>query len=84
MLVQYLKQAAYMHYGLTILDLRKLAYEFSKINKARYPKKWDDESIAGEGWTRLFRNAIPQTATQTPSKEGKKKKKNIYTSYASK
>lgn len=61
MLVQYLKQAAYMHYGLTILDLRKLAYEFAKINKARCPKKWDDESIAGEGWTSLFRQRHSST-----------------------
>lgn len=54
LLVEYIKQSAYMHYGLIVLDLRKLACEFAKENHVKYPIKWDKDKLSGEGWTRLF------------------------------
>lgn len=55
-LVDYMKQCAFLHYGLTVFNLRKLAYQFAKENKIKYPSKWDDEQLAGEGWARWFRS----------------------------
>lgn len=55
-LVAYMKQCAFLHYGLTVFNLRKLAYQFAKENKIKYPLKWDDEQLGGEGWARWFRS----------------------------
>lgn len=54
-LVDYVKQCAFLHYGLTLFNLRKLAYQFAKENKIKHPSKWDDEQLGGEGWARWFR-----------------------------
>lgn len=31
-----------MQYGLAILQVRKLAYEYAKTIKCKYPPKWDE------------------------------------------
>jgi len=42
-------------YGLTVEDLRRLAFQYAEKNNVKYPTSWDTEKIAGEKWYRLFR-----------------------------
>lgn len=39
LLVFYLKQDAHLHYVLTLLEPRILAYQFAKVNNKEYPDK---------------------------------------------
>lgn len=55
MLVNYIKEAAILQFGLTLKEVKKLAYQFAKANQIKYPTKWDSDKMAGEYWLRLFR-----------------------------
>jgi hypothetical protein len=46
-LVDYILQASKYHYGLTINDVRSLAYEYASANKKNIPSNWEQEKIAG-------------------------------------
>lgn len=54
-LTEYIKHSARLHYGLTTKGIRELAYKYAKLNGKIYPKEWDKEQTAGEGWLRCFR-----------------------------
>lgn len=54
-LILYVQTAARMHYGLTLKQLKQLAYEYAKANGKKYPEKWDKERAAGDGWAKGFR-----------------------------
>lgn len=56
MLVEYIKDAANLQFGLTLKDVKVLAYQFAKANKIKYPSTWDSKQMAGDYWLRLFRN----------------------------
>lgn len=56
MLASYLKVAAKLHHGLSTIESRELAYQFALRNKKTYPRKWDEEHIAGYDWFRGFMN----------------------------
>lgn len=51
----YIMKCSKMHYGLTIVQVRKLAYEFAKANRLRYPSNWDHNQMAGKDWVESFR-----------------------------
>lgn len=53
-LVNYLKVASRLHYGLTKRDTRILAYQFARENKQSITEKWNNEGIAGKEWLRGF------------------------------
>ncbi|KAJ8952468.1 hypothetical protein NQ314_007545 [Rhamnusium bicolor] len=55
-LVNYIKMAAKMHYGLNLASVKKLAYEYAITNKKKYPSQWDEKKEAGDNWLRCFRN----------------------------
>lgn len=55
LLVEYIKDAAILQFGLTLKDVRSLAYRFAKANKLKYPSKWDTEKLAGVNWLHGFR-----------------------------
>lgn len=55
MLVEYIKDAATLQYGLTLRTVRELAYQFAASNNKSYPAQWDQDKMAGEFWLRLFR-----------------------------
>lgn len=55
-LVNYLKTAARMHYGLSLANVKKLAYEYAMQNKKKYPTQWDEKKEAGDNWLRGFRS----------------------------
>lgn len=53
-LVDYLKYAASVHYGLTIYQTRKLAFEYASALGKNVPM-WTENKIAGISWYRMFR-----------------------------
>jgi hypothetical protein len=53
-LLKYIKQAARMHYGMSKLDVHKLAYQYAVANKLKYPHQWDKNKLAGGEWMREF------------------------------
>lgn len=55
LLLEYLITAAKWNYGLTVTEVRKLAYEYAKENSKKYPASWDHEKIAGRQWFRDFK-----------------------------
>lgn len=62
----YLLTASSMHYGLTKQDLKKLAYQFAKSNKKKYPASWDVNCQAGEQWLVDFRKRNQELSLRTP------------------
>ena len=64
-LVQYLKQAAYLHYGLTTYQTRKLAYDYAQSNQKVVPQ-WEENKIAGDSWLRMFRLRHPELSLRKP------------------
>lgn len=50
----YLVTAARLHYGLTRVEVRKLAYQFASAKEKRYPDIWNERKIAGKEWLRQF------------------------------
>ena len=48
-------EASSIYYGLTLLDLRKLAFEFADANRIPMPQSWENNKVAGEEWLVNFR-----------------------------
>lgn len=55
LLVDYLTQAANMHYGLTKKQVMTLAYGFAKANNKKIDPSWEANKCAGKQWLRDFR-----------------------------
>lgn len=55
LLTDYLIKCSKMHYGLSMIQTRKLAYEYAKEMKNHYPPSWDEKGMAGEDWLLGFR-----------------------------
>ncbi|KAG5861528.1 hypothetical protein JTB14_008829 [Gonioctena quinquepunctata] len=55
-----------MHYGLTIVLVRKLAYEFAKAKQLRYPLTWDLNRMAGKEWLDSFRRRNVNLSLRKP------------------
>ncbi|XP_046659128.1 jerky protein homolog-like isoform X1 [Homalodisca vitripennis] len=49
-LVQYLLQCSKMHYGLSRTEVKKLAFDYAKLNGKTYPPTWNRDSKAGDQW----------------------------------
>jgi hypothetical protein len=43
-----------MHYGMSKMDVRTLAYQYAAANKLKYPQQWDENKLAGRKWMRVF------------------------------
>ncbi|XP_055910585.1 uncharacterized protein LOC129944949 [Eupeodes corollae] len=54
-LIAYLKESAYLFYGLSNIDCRKLAYETALINKIKVPESWTKNQMTGIDWLKGFR-----------------------------
>ncbi|CAG9581916.1 unnamed protein product [Danaus chrysippus] len=54
MLANYIKDAAPLQFCLTLKEVKKLAYQFAKVNQIKYSSRWDSEKMAGEYLLRLF------------------------------
>lgn len=57
-----------MHYGLTIIQIRKLAYEYAKALNLKYPAKWDENEMAGLEWMRKYRERNYNLSLRKPKK----------------
>ncbi|KAK9707647.1 hypothetical protein QE152_g27730 [Popillia japonica] len=67
-LVQYMKQSSKMAYGLSYVQIRKLAYEYvCKLNKET-PAKWKKDQIASVDWLKLFMGRYHDLALRRPEK----------------
>ena len=62
----YLTDMSKMYYGLTVQQLRKLAYQYAKINKIQYPSIWDTTQQAGRDWYRGFLERNRSLSLRTP------------------
>ncbi|KAG5877615.1 hypothetical protein JTB14_010302 [Gonioctena quinquepunctata] len=56
LLNNYMIDCSKMHYGLTCIQVRKLAYGYAKANSPKYPSNWDENMMAGKDWLQCFRN----------------------------
>lgn len=62
----YLLTASKMHYGLTTVQVRNLAYEFAAALDKKYPNSWDLNKIAGYDWFKGFMGRHPQLSLRSP------------------
>lgn len=54
------------HCDLSVTELRELAYQFAKKVNAEYPASWDEDSMAGMKWYRLFMKRHKALSLRTP------------------
>lgn len=66
MLLNYIKDAALLQYGLTLRDVKVLAYQFATANKIKCPASWDADKMAGDFWLRLFRQRHKNISLRKP------------------
>ncbi|XP_063231073.1 uncharacterized protein LOC134535762 isoform X2 [Bacillus rossius redtenbacheri] len=62
----YLKKASQLHHGLGTVNCRILAFEYAVRNKKTYPKKWDQNKIAGYDWFRGFMKRNRELSVRLP------------------
>lgn len=65
LLVNYIRSAAAIHYGLTSESTRRLAYEFAVANNKQLKVNWERDKIAGEDWLARFKK-IHKLSLRTP------------------
>lgn len=65
-LADYIKDRSDLGYGLTILQVRELAYDFAVANKKVAPKSWGECHKAGPDWYEGFMNRHPQLSARKP------------------
>ena len=54
-MVDYIKKVAAIYHVVTIVDLRKLAYDLAIANKVEnIPNNWEENKMAGYDWAKLF------------------------------
>ncbi|EFX67521.1 hypothetical protein DAPPUDRAFT_115384 [Daphnia pulex] len=53
-LVEYLHRAADIYYGLSPVDVRKLAFQFATKMNLKMPTTWIEKSLAGPDWFSSF------------------------------
>lgn len=66
LLNEYILSCSKMHYGLTCIQVRKLAYEFAKANDIKYPASWDNNKMAGADWLASFRKRHTNLSLRKP------------------
>lgn len=53
-LCKYLCKSADIHYGLTYLQARELAFQYANHLNKKYPETWDEKRSAGIDWMKSF------------------------------
>ncbi|KAG5874217.1 hypothetical protein JTB14_019192 [Gonioctena quinquepunctata] len=66
LLNDYIIKCCKMHYGLTTIQARKLAYEYAKSLSLKYPAKWEENKMAGKEWMYGFRRRNPELSLRKP------------------
>lgn len=65
-LVKYITQCVNHYYGLSIDELRVLAYQLAKKLNLQYPSAWNKYLKAGRKWYYLFIKRHPELTLRTP------------------
>ncbi|GBO99210.1 hypothetical protein EVAR_65915_1 [Eumeta japonica] len=55
-----------MHYELTTIQARKVAYEYAKSLSSKYSAKWEENKMAGKEWMYGFRRRNPELSLRQP------------------
>ncbi|KAG7300114.1 hypothetical protein JYU34_015655 [Plutella xylostella] len=63
---KYITDWSKMHYGLTTIQVRKLAFEFANANKLQYPPTWNHNKMAGKDWLDSFRRRNTNLSLRKP------------------
>ncbi|XP_022909090.1 uncharacterized protein [Onthophagus taurus] len=66
MLNEYIIISSKRHYGLTLEQIRKLSYQFAKLNNFRYPPSWDENKMAGKDWLACYRKRNANLSLRKP------------------
>ncbi|XP_043469509.1 uncharacterized protein LOC122503138 [Leptopilina heterotoma] len=66
LLVGYILKCVNHYYGLSINDLKELAFQFAKKLDLDYPLIWNKSSEAGKKWYYLFMKRHPELKLRTP------------------
>lgn len=62
----YLLTASKMHYGLTTVQVRKLAYQYAIAVNKNCPKSWEENNTAGYDWFRGFMTRNHELSLRAP------------------
>ncbi|XP_039969507.1 uncharacterized protein LOC120781365 [Bactrocera tryoni] len=65
-LISYILQASDINYGISLMELRKLAYEFARKVGASYPDPWNDNQQASKDWQLAFMKRHKNLSLRTP------------------
>jgi len=65
-LVDYVVRASKLYYGLSISELRQLAFQYAKKMNIKYPDQWNQQQMTGKGWYYLFMKRHPILSLRTP------------------
>lgn len=65
-LALYLLEAAKLHYGLSTLMTRKLAYHYALANDMDIPIFWSTNKLASRDWLRAFMTRHPELSLRSP------------------
>uniref|UniRef100_A0A2H1VA32 SFRICE_041261 n=1 Tax=Spodoptera frugiperda TaxID=7108 RepID=A0A2H1VA32_SPOFR len=62
----YLIECSGVYFGLSPLEVRKLAYELAVKNGKTFPEKWHESQMAGKEWLTGFMKRHPSLSLRTP------------------
>ncbi|XP_050337784.1 inositol polyphosphate-5-phosphatase A isoform X2 [Bactrocera neohumeralis] len=65
-LISYILQASDINYGISLMELRKLTYEFARKVGASYPDPWNDNQLASKDWQLAFMKRHKNLSLRTP------------------
>lgn len=65
-LVDYILKCANHYYGLSITELRELAYQFAKKLNLEYPQSWNEQQMSGKKWYYKFMARHRELSLRTP------------------
>lgn len=66
MLKTYILQSSKINYGLTYVEIRKLAFSYAKLLECNYPSNWDKSNMAGIDWLQGYMKRHDQLALRKP------------------
>lgn len=65
-LADYVTKCTQIYYGLSIVELRKLAFQFGEKIGVSFPEAWKENAMAGKDWYYAFMKRHPNLSLRTP------------------